>query len=271
MCSNRWARSGKPAPWHVCLQYALHLSGLLSPRQRIQTARWRFHSATVHSALSAAPPTLYLASRACAPLHASGCRTDPFHFVVDTQLQRGNDACRCGVANARRTEEKVAQLSTYSFTKTGYTPGVPRLGVPAYSYHSEGLHGIRDSSNVCVRGAYCLPYHSRHATLPGLTHCFSGVHSPLWPQVTGMAATGNLSRVYEMAVNMGIAERAVSNAAKAEGKIFDKGAGLSLYGPTINIIRDPRWGRSQESVSEDPLVSRVQCVHAYRLVACQRA
>ena len=51
---------------------------------------------------------------------------------------------------------------------------------------------------------------------------------------------------------MGVELRTVANVANARGDIFTKGGGLSIYGPTINIIRDPRWGRAQESVSECP-------------------
>ena len=124
-------------------------------------------------------------------------------------------------------DEKIQQLSTYSFTTDSHTPGIPRLNVSAYNYHSEGLHGIRTSS-------------------------VEGIYATLYPQVTGMAATGNLSRIREMASIMGVELRTVANAARNRGDIFGKGGGLSIYGPTINIIRDPRWGRGQESVSEDP-------------------
>ena len=127
--------------------------------------------------------------------------------------------------------EKIAQLSTYSIKKTGpggHTPGVERLGIPEYCYHSEGLHGIRDSS---VAGFQ---------------------NSTLFPQVTGMAATGNVTLIREMGRVMGREARAVNNAMRRQDLVANKGGGLSYYGPTINIIRDPRWGRNQETVSEDP-------------------
>jgi beta-D-xylosidase 4 len=130
-------------------------------------------------------------------------------------------------------DEKISQLSTNSFTNTynGFVPGIPRLGVPEYNYHTEGLHGIRNSD------------------VAGFTN------STLFPQVTGMAATGNLTLIREMGVAMAYEMRAVNNVMRATGKIVTRGGGLGLYGPTINIIRDGRWGRNQESVSEDPWLS----------------
>ncbi len=90
---------------------------------------------------------------------------------------------------------------------------VPRLGVAFYQYHSEGLHGIRTA---------CVDEPSARSTL--------------FPQVTALAATGNLSLVRAMASVMGDEARALSNLAN--GTTFDKGAGLDYWGPTINIGRD---------------------------------
>ena len=85
--------------------------------------------------------------------------------------------------------EKLAQLSTYSFAKKynhRFTPPVPRLGLPGYSYHTEGLHGVRDSY-------------------------VAGLNATLFPQVTAMAATANASLVHEMARVMGVEARGISN------------------------------------------------------------
>ena len=133
------------------------------------------------------------------------------------------------LANALTPREQVTQLSTYSFTKnhSGLNPGVTRLGLPEYNYHTEGLHGVRDS-------------------------CDSP--ATLWPQVVGMAATGNLSLIQEMGSFMGAGFRAAANANRGK-KLPSRGCGLSVYGPTMNIIRDPRWGRNQETVSEDPFLN----------------
>jgi hypothetical protein len=146
--------------------------------------------------------------------------------------------------------EKFAQLSTYSFAKPychRFTPPVPRLGVPGYGYHTEGLHGLRDST-------------------------IGGLNATMYPQVTGMAATANASLILEMARVMGVEARAVMNVnlyhlhhggrggnctvggaggvgGRCTGNITDiptRGGFLSIYGPTMNIIRDPvRRSRSQ--------------------------
>ena len=78
-----------------------------------------------------------------------------------------------------------------------------------------------------------------------------------------MAATGNLSLVRAMASHMGDEARAVNNYMK--GNTVSKGGGLNYWGPTMNIGRDPRWGRFQESVSEDPWFNGA---YAFELVAC---
>ena len=76
------------------------------------------------------------------------------------------------------------------------------------------------------------------------------IRTTLFPQVTAMAATANLTLVRAMAAAIGREARAINN--RENGTQFTKGAGLSYWGPTINVYRDPRWGRGQESVSEDP-------------------
>jgi len=111
---------------------------------------------------------------------------------------------------------------------------VARLGVALYQYHSEGLHGVRTScKDVSDRN---LPYNTTE-----------------FPQVTGLAATGNMSLIRAMATVVANEARAVNNLA--DGEIFSKGTGLNYWGPTMNIGRDPRWGRFQESISEDPFLN----------------
>ena len=108
--------------------------------------------------------------------------------------------------------EKLSQLGSWNASGNE----VPRLGVPRYSYHSEGLHGLR---TVC-------------RDMPG-------VNTTTFPQVVGMAATGNLELIGVMGRIMGDEGRAANNIAN--GTIFAKGTGLDYWGPTMNIGRDPRW------------------------------
>jgi len=130
-------------------------------------------------------------------------------------------------------EEKVAQMSTYNFVPgpLKHTPGIPRLGIAPTQWHSEGLHGLRLGGGVVAANA------------------------SLFPQVTGMAATRNVTAFKAMARVMAVEARALNWLQVRTGELPGKGGGLSYWGPTQNIIRDPRWGRSQESVSESPLLN----------------
>jgi beta-glucosidase len=102
---------------------------------------------------------------------------------------------------------------------TNQTDSIPRLGIPDYNYWSEALHGV----------------------------LASGATS--FPQGVAMGATWDPDLVYHVA-------SAISDEARALNVI--EGKGLTYWSPTINIARDPRWGRNEESYSEDPyLLSRM--------------
>jgi beta-glucosidase len=102
---------------------------------------------------------------------------------------------------------------------TNESDSIPRLGVPKYNYWSEALHGV----------------------------LASGATS--FPQAVGMGSTWDPDLVYRVAT-------AISDEARALNAI--EGKGLTYWSPTINIARDPRWGRNEESYSEDPyLLSRM--------------
>ena len=90
---------------------------------------------------------------------------------------------------------------------------IPRLNIPKYNYWSEALHGVLDR----------------------------GVTS--FPQVVALGATWDPDLVYSVAT-------AISDEARVKNNI--EGKGLSYWSPTVNIARDPRWGRNEESYSEDP-------------------
>ncbi len=102
---------------------------------------------------------------------------------------------------------------------TNQSDPIPRLGVPRYNYWSEALHGV----------------------------LISGATS--FPQVVALGATWDPELV-----------RRVATAISDEARVFNvvEGKGLTYWSPTINIARDPRWGRNEESYSEDPyLLSRM--------------
>jgi beta-glucosidase len=117
--------------------------------------------------------------------------------------------------------EKVSQLSCEA-------PAIPRLGIPAYNYRNEALHGL-------------VP-HSGHVTV--------------FPQAIGMAATWDTPLIHEEGDVVATEARATHNdyIAKHNGESIIH-FGLNLYAPNINIFRDPRWGRGQETYGEDPFLT----------------
>ena len=114
------------------------------------------------------------------------------------------------LVSAMTLEEKIAQIATYT---PQTVPGVPRVGLPPFSYHSEGLHGLRNSFDTL------------------------GFNATLFPQVTAMAATGNMSLIKQMGTVMLLEARALSNFATDNHKgPFGRGAGLFYWSPTMNIV-----------------------------------
>ena len=114
-------------------------------------------------------------------------------------------------------EEKVTQLVNQS-------RAVPRLGIPAYDWWSESLHGV---------------------LLNGTTE---------YPEPIGLAATFDTKTIHQMAIAIGVEGRIKHAQAVRAGhsNIFE---GLDFWAPNINIFRDPRWGRGQETYGEDPFLT----------------
>jgi beta-glucosidase len=119
---------------------------------------------------------------------------------------------------AMTLEEKVAQLQND-------TPAIPRLGVPAYEWWNEALHGVARAGAATV-----------------------------FPQAIGIAATFDKPLMREVAT-------AISDEARAKHHEFERRGqrkryqGLTFWSPNINIFRDPRWGRGQETYGEDPYLT----------------
>lgn len=129
--------------------------------------------------------------------------------------QRVND-----VVNRLTLEEKIAQM-------LNATPAVPRLGILAYDWWNETLHGV--------------------ARTPFKTTVF--------PQAIAMAATWDTSSLFTMADYSATEGRAIYNIAVASGRTNERYVGLTYWTPNINIFRDPRWGRGQETYGEDPYLT----------------
>jgi beta-glucosidase len=115
-------------------------------------------------------------------------------------------------------EEKVRQMQNAA-------PAIPRLGIPAYEWWNEGLHGVARAGLATV-----------------------------FPQAIGLAAT------WDTALEQRIAE-AISTEARAKHNDAiqhdnrRRYYGLTFWSPNINIFRDPRWGRGQETFGEDPYLT----------------
>uniref|UniRef100_A0A0D9W7G9 Fibronectin type III-like domain-containing protein n=1 Tax=Leersia perrieri TaxID=77586 RepID=A0A0D9W7G9_9ORYZ len=117
-------------------------------------------------------------------------------------------------------DEKIAQLSNTA-------AGVPRLGIPPFEWWSESLHGVCDNG-------------------PGVNFSSGPVRSAtIFPQVILSAAAFNRSLWRAVAGAIAVEARAMHNAGQA---------GLTFWAPNINVFRDPRWGRGQETPGEDPAV-----------------
>jgi beta-glucosidase len=114
--------------------------------------------------------------------------------------------------------EKVAQMIDAA-------PAIPRLGVPAYGWWNEALHGVARA---------------------GLATSF--------PQAIGLAATWDDSLIFAMATVIGIEARAKHHDFARRGE-RSRYQGLTFWSPNINLFRDPRWGRGQETYGEDPFLT----------------
>ena len=158
-------------------------------------------------------------------------RTHLLVFLIASAAARGGapgadsalaPSARAAALVARMTlPEKVSQMQNHA-------PAIPRLGIGEYDWWSEALHGV----------------------------AFNGV-ATVFPQAIGMAATWDPPLIHREADCIATEARAKHNAAIRAGEhnIFQ---GLTFWSPNINIFRDPRWGRGQETFGEDPfLTSRI--------------
>jgi beta-glucosidase len=115
-------------------------------------------------------------------------------------------------------EQKASQL-------VNQARAIPDLQVPAYDWWSEALHGVANAGTATV-----------------------------FPEPVGLAATFDDSLIHEMAVVIGTEARAKHEQAVKAGR-RDIMEGLDFWSPNINIFRDPRWGRGQETYGEDPFLT----------------
>ncbi len=156
----------------------------------------------------------------CGVVWAAGAQdapkpADPKPAYLDTSLPAEQRAA--DLVGRMTLEEKATQL-------VNQARAIPRLNVPAYDWWSESLHGVmRDGTTE-------------------------------FPEPIGLAATFDAPGIHEMAVIIGTEGRIKHVQAVRDGhsNIFE---GLDFWAPNINIFRDPRWGRGQETYGEDPFLT----------------
>ncbi|HEY0955339.1 MAG TPA: glycoside hydrolase family 3 N-terminal domain-containing protein [Roseateles sp.] len=129
------------------------------------------------------------------------------------------DAQARGLVARLTLDEKLEQLHNGA-------PAIPRLAIPAYNWWTESLHG---------------------AFGPGPTTNF--------PQPVGLAASFNEGLMQDVAAAIGTEVRAVYALGRGQPVTHRIGGALNTWSPNINIFRDPRWGRGQETYGEDPFLT----------------
>ena len=115
-------------------------------------------------------------------------------------------------------EEKIAQMMNS-------TPEIKRLNIPPYDYWNEALHGVGRSGVATV-----------------------------FPQAIGLGATFDTDLALRVSTAISDEARAMYNVYKSKGN-YSRYSGLTFWTPNINIFRDPRWGRGQETFGEDPFLT----------------
>ncbi|MBE7043047.1 MAG: glycoside hydrolase family 3 protein [Ruminococcaceae bacterium] len=125
---------------------------------------------------------------------------------------------------ARELVSKMTLAEKMSQMKYNADP-IERLGIPGYSWWHEALHGVQRSGSATV-----------------------------FPQSIGMAASFDDELLQEIGSAVGDEARAKYNEFKKFGHL-EIHEGLNVYAPNINIVRDPRWGRGQETYGEDPYLT----------------
>jgi beta-glucosidase len=122
------------------------------------------------------------------------------------------------LVNRMTLEEKVSQMQDVA-------PAIERLGIPGYNWWNEALHGVARSGTATV-----------------------------FPQAIGLAATWDDSLIYRMATVIADEARAKHHEYVRTGN-RRRYQGLTFWSPNINLFRDPRWGRGQETYGEDPFLT----------------
>jgi beta-glucosidase len=161
----------------------------------------------------AAAASLLAGAVACLPVWGQAA-SEPAYQDSSLPMERRVD----DLVSRMTLDEKAQQL-------VNTAPAIPRLGVPAYDFWSEGLHGVARSG-----------------------------YATLFPQAIGMAATFDEPLMNSIGTVISTEARAKYNEA-VRHDVHSIYYGLTIWSPNINIFRDPRWGRGQETYGEDPFLT----------------
>jgi beta-glucosidase len=135
------------------------------------------------------------------------------------------------LSSAERAKDLISRLTLAekAALMCDQSDAVPRLGIKKFNWWSEALHGLANTDNVTV-----------------------------FPEPVGMAASFNDALLYNIYSAVSDETRAKYNEAIQKGQENKRFLSLSVWTPNVNIFRDPRWGRGQETYGEDPyLTSRM--------------
>ncbi|XP_012445747.2 probable beta-D-xylosidase 7 [Gossypium raimondii] len=157
----------------------------------------------------------------------------PFSCDSTDPLTKSYKFCKTTLPINRRVEDLVSRLTLDEKISqlVNTAAAIPRLGIPGYEWWSEALHGVAFVANISQGIRF-------NGTIRSATS---------FPQVILTAASFDPYLWYRIGQAIGIEARGVYNAGQARGMTF--------WTPNINIFRDPRWGRGQETPGEDPLVT----------------
>ena len=127
----------------------------------------------------------------------------------------------------QRADDLLGRLTLEEKTKLmmDISPAIPRLGIPAFQWWNEALHGVGRNG-----------------------------FSTVFPITMQMAASWDDALLYQVFTAVSDEARAKNQEAKKSGRV-QRYQGLSFWTPNINIFRDPRWGRGQETYGEDPYLT----------------
>ena len=130
----------------------------------------------------------------------------------------------------QRVDDLVAQMTLDEKVNQmiNNAPAIERLGIPAFNWWNEALHGVARAQ---------------------------GFRTTVYPQAIGMAATFDKASLHTMADFTAEEGRAINNESIRNKKTDPRYVNLTYWTPNINIFRDPRWGRGQETYGEDPFLT----------------